>query len=101
MRGGRLAKMSDMPNNVPAVQSQGSYGEPMATNRNPGPTEISLPTPQSHLGSLTWQGHGDDQMSTMSSHLHGNQGSEFKSHKDVNEVEIMSSDSSSSSSSDE
>ncbi|KAH3723954.1 hypothetical protein DPMN_049752 [Dreissena polymorpha] len=55
----------------------------------------------SHLGSLTWQGHGDDQMSTMSSHLHGNQGSEFKSHKDVNEVEIMSSDSLSSSSSDE
>ena len=37
MRSGWLAKMSDIPANTPAIQAQGSYGEPMASNRNPLP----------------------------------------------------------------
>ncbi|KAK3096064.1 hypothetical protein FSP39_022687 [Pinctada imbricata] len=33
MRHGILGKLSDLPNNNPILQSQGSYGEPMSSNR--------------------------------------------------------------------
>lgn len=34
MRCGWLAKMSDLPTHTPTQQAQGSYGEPMASNRS-------------------------------------------------------------------
>ena len=33
MRHGFLGKLSDLPNSNPMLQSQGSYGEPLSSNR--------------------------------------------------------------------
>ncbi|WAR27773.1 MED4-like protein [Mya arenaria] len=97
MRGGWLAKMSDIPTNTPAVQAQGSYGEPMASNRLSAANDLPPPAPQGTT--VTWQTPGE---LAAPSGPHPSGGLvDFKSHKDVDEVELMSSDSSSSSSSDE
>ncbi|KAL4220186.1 Mediator of RNA polymerase II transcription subunit 4 [Mactra antiquata] len=103
MRCGWLAKMSDLPTNTPTQVAQGSYGEPMASNRNqaiPGQDMAVLPPPQQHL-SVTWQNPPDTGSTTAPLHPHHNL-IDFKGHNKENEdVELMSSDSSSSSSSDE
>lgn len=42
MRLGFLGKVGDLPLNTPVLQSQGSYGEPMSSNRNTAQTGQSL-----------------------------------------------------------
>ncbi|XP_045201222.1 mediator of RNA polymerase II transcription subunit 4-like [Mercenaria mercenaria] len=99
MRSGWLAKMSDIPASTPALQAQGSYGEPMASNRNQLPGDMAVPAPPQQQ-TVTWQ-TPSDMTSSISSHPHTGL-VDFKGHnKENEEVELMSSDSSSSSSSDE
>lgn len=96
MRLGFLGKAGDIPAGAHMLQSQGSYGEPMSSNRSSANTSMDHgPGSQS----TTWQ-----QSSELHHTLSSTSGilSEIKGHNKENEdVGFMSSDSSSSSSSDE
>lgn len=89
MRLGFLGKVGDLPLNTPVLQSQGSYGEPMSSNRNTAQTE-GTPTSSSagwHSELGLGAGGGNSQILA-----------DFKGHKTESEdVGFMSSDSSSSS----
>ncbi|XP_071163192.1 mediator of RNA polymerase II transcription subunit 4-like [Mytilus edulis] len=97
MRLGFLGKGSDIPAGTHMLQSQGSYGEPMSSNRSSANTSMDHgPGSQS---TTTWQNTSElhHSLSSTSGIL-----SEIKGHNKENEdVGFMSSDSSSSSSSDE
>lgn len=91
MRLGFLGRLSDLPisGNMLVAQQQGSLGD-MAPPRTPHDQ------PSTQVGPYTWQHSGDIKPSIGSSSV----AMETKGHKENEDVEVMSTDSSSSSSSD-
>ncbi|XP_022288375.1 mediator of RNA polymerase II transcription subunit 4-like [Crassostrea virginica] len=91
MRLGFLGKVGDLPLNTPVLQSQGSYGEPMSSNRSTAQTEG---TPTS--SSVGW--HPSSDLGLGANGGNSQILSDIKGHKQESEdVGFMSSDSSSSS----
>lgn len=101
MRHGFLGKQSDLPMNSQVVQTQGTYGEPMSSNRSTAQvSDTGGSTPQS--ASTPWQPPPELPISLNTSGSAHNTSSDSRGNNKENEdVEYMSSDSSSTSSSDE
>ncbi|XP_062592931.1 mediator of RNA polymerase II transcription subunit 4-like [Saccostrea cucullata] len=87
MRLGFLGKAGDLPLNTPVLQSQGSYGDPISSNRSGAQTE-GTPT------SSGWHSSSELGLGASGNHIL----SDIKGHKtETEDVGFMSSDSSSSS----
>ncbi|XP_076350724.1 mediator complex subunit 4 [Tachypleus tridentatus] len=98
MRSGFLGRMSDLPlsSSVLQQQQQGNLGD--LTSRGPHGDQ---PQPTSHTSSFTWQGATEMKPGLSSTATHNSVNMESKGHSKENEdVEVLSTDSSSSSSSD-
>ncbi|KAK3582104.1 hypothetical protein CHS0354_009161 [Potamilus streckersoni] len=104
MRSGCLAKMSDIPASTQTSQTQGTYTDSTSTRQSSVQmSDHMLQTQSSHhsTSSLSWQPSSDNTVGHLASGSH-HPLSDMRGHnKENEEVELMSTDSSSSSSSDE